>query len=1548
MYWAHISYFVIVILAIMSVKLTYTCNPPSYKNASSYDHYKILLDAWSECTDVPKAKQGLAVALSLEGCENSLCEKLFNSVKIDDMKKEDGLTKVKTFLDSELGKDALEDSLSKFEDFDDYRKSPHESFNTYISNFDQKVCKMKKSGTELPSHVLAFTLLRRAGLSQEEKLLVISGVDYEQKDTLYAQTQKSLKKFKGEGSSCGGANASSFSQQPVIKAEPTFYTRGGYGYRGNNSRYPHSSGRGILRGHARSNMPFRQNTGGFFRNYGRNEGPNNGGSWRGHGANAKSWKPQLFTGSGEKPVNPLGTDGRPTRCDSCDSFRHWVKDCQHAHENARNGTKKVHFTQDNFSSMPAVNYTQETANYEENQFSHVDPYVYENPSEQLGAMGNYGVDMAEGMGNLRLDENYQYFPEQMQNEHVFHTAVLYTGGDEIESKMLQNEADQSCVLDSACTSTVCGYKWYQSYVDNLSVSDVDLIKSRKGEKTYKFGIGLAGSILEADIPAYIGGKRIMIRTDVVKADVPLLLSIGTMASLGMIIDLGNATATVFGQPKQLNRTSSGHLSLPLSNPSHTIERAFVVSLESAEPEVMKKRLLHIHKQFGHPTQDKFTELLKDCVKWKSEYGVALDEIYKNCDRCKEFARTPSRPVVAMPMAKTFNEKVCMDLKSWNGRWILHLVDMFSRYTISAFVPRKDSTAILCAIIDNWIAYFGIMHGIFSDNGGEFRNDELREVASVLNFSIQTTAADSPFQNGLCEKNHAIVDLILSKLKADYPHIKTETLLRWANMAKNSLQMWCGFSSNQLVFGFNPRLPSIMCDPLPSMNETTLSDTLCNTLNIIHDARKAFIQSEAENKIKIALRNRIRSSEAVYVKDDWVFYKRDGRQQWLGPARVIFQDRKVVLIDHGGFYIKVSPNRLTKVSNQFASEGESKVNDAGQGMFRMDVVDQPIQDRLPENEDAATQRADEATQRAENGQNMEVIQGAVNTEVENVGESSKSDDDGQEDFSGFSRREGTKAAKEFKAKYRESMNNNLPVENVRRSQRNIEKDANDVNIPAEVFVTLVPKEKWNCPESNAAKQEELNKLKEFKVYEEVPDVGQKTISTRFVLSVKNSSHRARLVARGFEEEKCMSSDSPTIGKCAIRLFLCISAALGWIVKTTDIKSAFLQGRELERDVFIRPPKEADVKPGHVWKLNRCLYGLNDAARQFYLSVNQALRNQDCIQSELDPSLFYYKNQNGMLDGILVSHIDDFLHGGSLEFDNHVMDSLRENFLAGKLEQKNFTYVGLEIDQDRTGITVTQNEYIDSLEMIEISSERAKKKTDLLSKSELTSYRSAVGSLNWVVQTTRPDVAFDMLVLSMKFQSGTVEDLLSLNKVIKKVKLKEGIVRFPCIGDPKEWKIFVFPDASFANLPDGVSSAMAYVVFLVGTGVCVLNWKSNKIVRVVKSTLAAETLALAEGIDDALYIKKMIHDLIPSIKLPIYAKTDNKDLVESIYSTKMVKDKRLRIELASIKEVIGNNLIEGVIWIESGLQLADCMTKQGASGERLLSILRSGSLDVAFSL
>ena len=68
-----------------------------------------------------------------------------------------------------------------------------------------------------------------------------------------------------------------------------------------------------------------------------------------------------------------------------------------------------------------------------------------------------------------------------------------------------------------------------------------------------------------------------------------------------------------------------------------------------------------------------------------------------------------------------------------------------------------------SLMTNWIGVFGIMGAILTDNGGEFNSEEMREVASILNVKVCTTAAESPFQNGLCERVHAITDSMLMKL-----------------------------------------------------------------------------------------------------------------------------------------------------------------------------------------------------------------------------------------------------------------------------------------------------------------------------------------------------------------------------------------------------------------------------------------------------------------------------------------------------------------------------------------------------------------------------------------------------------------------------------------------------------------------------------------------------------------------------------------------------------------------------------------------------------------
>ena len=64
----------------------------------------------------------------------------------------------------------------------------------------------------------------------------------------------------------------------------------------------------------------------------------------------------------------------------------------------------------------------------------------------------------------------------------------------------------------------------------------------------------------------------------------------------------------------------------------------------------------------------------------------------------------------------------------------------------------------------------------TDNGGEFSSEEMREITSILNIQLCTTARESPFQNGLCERVHAITDMMLTKLEAEYGKTNSQTLL----------------------------------------------------------------------------------------------------------------------------------------------------------------------------------------------------------------------------------------------------------------------------------------------------------------------------------------------------------------------------------------------------------------------------------------------------------------------------------------------------------------------------------------------------------------------------------------------------------------------------------------------------------------------------------------------------------------------------------------------------------------------------------------------------
>ena len=119
------------------------------------------------------------------------------------------------------------------------------------------------------------------------------------------------------------------------------------------------------------------------------------------------------------------------------------------------------------------------------------------------------------------------------------------------------------------------------------------------------------------------------------------------------------------------------------------------------------------------------------------------------------------------------------------------------------------------------------------------------------------------------------------------------------------------SSYQLVFGQNPNLPNVMTENVPALHGTTTSKRFASHLNVLHSARKAFIESESCERIRRALRNKMRTPEQIFQPEDLVFYKREGKEQWLGPGKVIFQNEKAIFIRHGLGFVRVSPNRFLK-------------------------------------------------------------------------------------------------------------------------------------------------------------------------------------------------------------------------------------------------------------------------------------------------------------------------------------------------------------------------------------------------------------------------------------------------------------------------------------------------------------------------------------------------------------------------------------------------------------------------------------------------------------
>lgn len=75
---------------------------------------------------------------------------------------------------------------------------------------------------------------------------------------------------------------------------------------------------------------------------------------------------------------------------------------------------------------------------------------------------------------------------------------------------------------------------------------------------------------------------------------------------------------------------------------------------------------------------------------------------------------------------------------------LHIINQFTRFSAGCILTTKISSEIVKHFIHDWISVLGPSQTLFSDNGGEFNNEEMAE---IFNMEVKPTAANSPWSYG---------------------------------------------------------------------------------------------------------------------------------------------------------------------------------------------------------------------------------------------------------------------------------------------------------------------------------------------------------------------------------------------------------------------------------------------------------------------------------------------------------------------------------------------------------------------------------------------------------------------------------------------------------------------------------------------------------------------------------------------------------------------------------------------------------------------------------